>query len=1230
MDSVRTRITLAVLLVCSMSAADRVSIGSGSPRIERPGASPLAATHQVVVNANGSFTPQVLYIRDGDTVEWALNGRTHAIVPAAAAPAAGVCPTPKPYAPADVTDFTGPLPLAPSGSFTISPVDRGLRVEQGSCSVGQAIVTVGTQHLCRAGVFQATMDTTWQNPNLTGVFIRLLWNQVQIAPGAADANFDFSILDREVQKAVDNGKVFSLGIRAGSDGTPDWIFSTDATGAPRPGGGGGVARLALQDFGDDDNSGCGVKMDLGSPTDLNYQKHYFDVLTKVAGRIKTRADWYRALAYIKPSGANLFTHENRLPKFCTPGCAICNPQVFAQHGYTPSGLYAFYRNQADLLRAQFPRKALSYALIQAGFPKVNETGGWEQSDGSSSNGLPLPSGTEQTERILTNGRIDHGSFFAVQHNGLGPVPPPRTCLNEGVHPVRAPFVPDGAGCPNRWVLQSGIDGFPTTITGWQTSNAQKVGTPGQLDGTFQNALSNSDGSFEEIYEERFWEAINTNQGTLPSGKTIGAWSEEFHSRRRTLFSAVPDPFPTVHRHTFRRSSAPGNQVLYYYDPSSCGGAAKGAYGAVVILTDTASPPVVTVDKTALAFGAATNGTALVSKTSDQIVRLTQTGAGPLWTAVSNQPWLTVSPSSGSGSATLTIGVTFAAGLPVSGTVTGAIALTVTGANPVGPIAVTLQLRPSGTTALPFGLVDTPVDGVTGVTGSIAVTGWALDDTEVRQVRILRDPVAGEGTAQVFIGTAVFVDGARPDVAAVNATVPLNTRAGWGYLLLTNFLPDQGNGTFRLSAYADDADGQSTRLGSKTITCANRTATRPFGAIDTPAQGEVVSGTSYTSFGWVLARDPALAYPPNGTVSLVIDGAFGPSPTGWTSRPDLTTLFPAATYPGITNALGVAAFDTTTLTNGVHTIAWVVTANNGQADGVGSRYFTVANGVSPVTGAVASGLTRQSDEPATDAGLKREATRARDQINAAPLDRTPFGGRRGYDIEAPLRAYSVSSGRATVLGEELDRIELRLGGPDTPDLTVGPGGDHYAGHLRVGDDLWPLPIGSRLDADTGGFTWQPGVGFVHAYDLVFARWRDGHPVARREVRIVLNPKGSNRVGSQVVIDTPRVPGSDEGGLRQPFAIAGWAIDLDSEIGTGVDTVHVWAYSLTGDTPVFLGAASYGGARPDVAAIFGERFSHSGYGMTVESLQPGTYDLAVFAWETAHRRFAPARVVRVTVR
>jgi hypothetical protein len=284
-------------------------------------------------------------------------------------------------------------------------------------------------------------------------------------------------------------------------------------------------------------------------------------------------------------------------------------------------------------------------------------------------------------------------------------------------------------------------------------------------------------------------------------------------------------------------------------------------------------------------------------------------------------------------------------------------------------------------------------------------------------------------------------------------------------------------------------------------------------------------------------------------------------------------------------------------------------NQGAIEGIGSRFFTVSNGAgAPMTAAVEGTAT-----------VRPRTTVARpEDIAAAPHDDSPVLGRRGWDLDAPWRWFGVGrTGRAVIRGEEIDRFELQF---------EEQSGVRYSGHVHVGDGLAALPVGSQLDATTGSFTWAPGVGFVGTYDLVFVRWVDGRAVARHEVRIILAPKGRGHVGVQVAIDIPR----SHQDVGQPFLLAGWAADLDAATGTGIDTLHVWAYPATGGAPVFLGTAALGGVRPDVAAVHGEQFRAAGFALTLQGLTSGTYDLAVFPWSNVTGAFAPPNVVHVTVR
>ena len=110
-----------------------------------------------------------------------------------------------------------------------------------------------------------------------------------------------------------------------------------------------------------------------------------------------------------------------------------------------------------------------------------------------------------------------------------------------------------------------------------------------------------------------------------------------------------------------------------------------------------------------------------------------------------------------------------------------------------------------------------------------------------------------------------------------------------------------------------------------------------------------------------------------------------------------------------------------------------------------------------------------------------------------------------------------------------------------------------------------------------------------------------------------------------IDLPR----DGATVRQPFAIAGWAIDHAASTDNGMDLVHVWAYPDTGAAPIFLGAAQVNAPRPDLGAAFGSLHATGGYGLIARGLAPGTYTIAVFAHSTLVPAFTIAQPTRVQV-
>jgi hypothetical protein len=366
---------------------------------------------------------------------------------------------------------------------------------------------------------------------------------------------------------------------------------------------------------------------------------------------------------------------------------------------------------------------------------------------------------------------------------------------------------------------------------------------------------------------------------------------------------------------------------------------------------------------------------------------------------------------------------------------------------------------------PFGCIDLPLPGSAGLSGSIPVCGWALDDNAITGVKIY----LFSGSSRIYIGGAVFVEGARPDVAKAYPGYPDNTRAGWGYMLLTNTLPGGGNGPYILLAAAYDSANQETLLGTREIVCDNENAVKPFGTIDTPAQGGIASGHVYRNQGWVLTPLPNKIPEDGSTINVYLDGVFLGHPTYNIFCQHIADIFPQ--YANSPGAVAYFDFDTTVYPDGIHTIHWTAADDAGNIDGIGSRYFTIQN---QNVNAYASGRIRDSMIPGDHLG--------------------PVWVKKGRESDTmPREVIPDEKGFRTIEIQGLERVVIELSPGDT-------GRSVFSGYLLEGDHLYPLPIGSTLDRERGIFYWCPGPGFIGEYRLVFIKAVDNEPGSSKMVTI----------------------------------------------------------------------------------------------------------------------------------
>jgi len=494
-----------------------------------------------------------------------------------------------------------------------------------------------------------------------------------------------------------------------------------------------------------------------------------------------------------------------------------------------------------------------------------------------------------------------------------------------------------------------------------------------------------------------------------------------------------------------------------------------------------------------------------------------------WQAFSDQPWLQLTHAAGTGTAQLQASIANPGLFPdlltrLSANVTIAIA-------GFAPVTMPVTLFVSGSSSVPYGQIDAPLPNTTGISGALAVSGWALDDIGVQSVKIYRNCLAEEpqshcgppsgfpGSAKyVYLGEAAFLEDARPDIAEQFSYSPASHRGGWGFQLLTNMLPRTegpyqpygGQGPITLYAIATDVEGHVTFLArdwtdtdpvqtSAPITLDNDHLARPFGTIDTPSQGESIVETLLANFGWALTPDSNAGYsiPTDGSTMFVfVDGVpignvtysqcrgdvGNPPPAGVFCNDDVANVFGnVAPQPPLTprtsnpspflnldagrGAIGSFLLDLSSYEPGLHTIAWSVTDSAGRVEGIGSRFFRYWPSA-PRPAATRAPSSKTSPQRTLRTGAKWLADGVSDRRDGRVLVRTGFDLNQRYTAVPPLAAE-----RAVTI-PQLGRVEAHLGAGATVTM--------------------PLPIGARLDRETGVFTWVPPVGYLGPYAITFAR------------------------------------------------------------------------------------------------------------------------------------------------
>lgn len=248
-----------------------------------------------------------------------------------------------------------------------------------------------------------------------GASISIEWNLVEPKPGV----YDWSHLDKWIEKAVSLNKKIALGVVAGIF-TPDWLYDPPF----------GVPRNVFNFNRNPRGIACSVvsQPSVWHPVylreygnliaALSLHLHEMDIPGKAPGAV------YNALRIVKLSGINVSTGELRLPAN-KPDKGPCNQSdattIWVKAGFTPNKLLFAWRSIAEITNRAFPDKILSVDIIHHGaFPPIDNDGNIYS---------PTPGKLDEiTIKILDTAVLRFQNRLMVKWNALSQAEPPRAII----------------------------------------------------------------------------------------------------------------------------------------------------------------------------------------------------------------------------------------------------------------------------------------------------------------------------------------------------------------------------------------------------------------------------------------------------------------------------------------------------------------------------------------------------------------------------------------------------------------------------------------------------------------------------------------------------------------------------------------------------------------------------------------------------------------------------------